>query len=212
MIMDLAYLEQLDQELTLAINGFHSAFTDPIMWFFSNKLVWIPMYEGIVALMLWKLGWKKTLVVLAGVVLTIVLCDQFANIVKHWAQRIRPVNDPSMVERGLHILETGGGYSFFSAHAANSFSIALCTIMPLRRHAGRGWDIRRVSSPVQDKSAGWIRFYTWWMLFWAFMVAVSRIFVGKHFLGDVIVGTMVGILLGLAMGFLTNLAIRKLVR
>jgi undecaprenyl-diphosphatase len=34
------------------------------------------------------------------------------------------------------------------------------------------------------------------MFFWAFMVAVSRIFVGKHYLGDVIVGLLIGSLAG----------------
>lgn len=31
---------------------------------------------------------------------------------------------------------------------------------------------------------------------WATLVAISRIFVGKHFLGDVIVGTLVGLAIG----------------
>jgi undecaprenyl-diphosphatase len=42
----------------------------------------------------------------------------------------------------------------------------------------------------------WLKAYGWWMFFWAFMVAVSRIFVGKHYLGDVIVGILVGSLAG----------------
>ena len=151
------------------------------------------MYAGIIALMLWKLGWKKTLVVLCGVVLIVVLCDQSSNIVKHFVQRLRPVNDPSMVARGLHILERGGGYSFFSAHAANSFGIALCTIIPFCKYTGKGWS----------------RSYTAWMLVWAAMVSISRVFVGKHFLGDVIVGAIVGTLIGLCLGTLVNLAIRR---
>ena len=42
----------------------------------------------------------------------------------------------------------------------------------------------------------WLKAYGWWMFFWAFMVAVSRIFVGKHYLGDVLVGILVGSLAG----------------
>ena len=63
-------VHQLDQQLTLTINSWHSAFTDPIWAFFSNKVVWIPMYAAIVALLIWKLGWKKGLMVVAAAVLT----------------------------------------------------------------------------------------------------------------------------------------------
>ena len=42
----------------------------------------------------------------------------------------------------------------------------------------------------------WLKAYGYWIFFWAFMVAVSRIFVGKHYLGDVIVGILVGSLAG----------------
>lgn len=210
--MNIHELEQLDQQLTLTINSWHSAFTDPIMWFFSDKKVWIPMYAAIIALMFWKMGWKKTLILLATVVLTIVFCDQFANLIKNWAQRIRPVNDQSMVERGLHILEWGGGYSFFSAHAANAFGVACCTFPVLRKFAGPGWSINRPETASTDtkKPDAWARFYIAWILVWAFMVSISRIFVGKHFLGDVIVGIVVGITFGLIMSAIAIYAIRKL--
>ena len=40
-----------------------------------------------------------------------------------------------------------------------------------------------------------------WLLFsWAALVGISRIFVGKHFLGDVLVGTAVGLLFGWIIG------------
>jgi membrane-associated phospholipid phosphatase len=41
------------------------------------------------------------------------------------------------------------------------------------------------------------------------MVAVSRIFVGKHFLGDVIVGICVGLFAGWAFGSLAKLTIKR---
>ena len=127
-------LEQLDRSWTLTINSLHSSFTDPIMWFFSDKKVWIPFYVALVALMFWKLGWKKALVLLAAVALTVLCCDQLANLIKHWVQRVRPVNDPLMIEQGLHVLEWGGGFSFFSAHAANAFGVACCTSTVFRKH------------------------------------------------------------------------------
>jgi undecaprenyl-diphosphatase len=42
----------------------------------------------------------------------------------------------------------------------------------------------------------WLKAYGGWMFFWATMVAISRIFVGKHYLGDVIVGIIIGSIAG----------------
>ena len=70
-------VHQLDQQVTLVINSWHSAVTDPIWQFFSDKIVWIPMYVAIIALLIWKLGWKKGLMVIAAAGLTFGFCDQF---------------------------------------------------------------------------------------------------------------------------------------
>ena len=196
-------LEQLDRSWTLAINSLHSAFTDPIMWFFSDKKVWIPFYVALVALMFWKLGWKKTLVLLAAVALTVLCCDQFANLIKHWVQRVRPVNDPLMIEQGLHVLEWGGGFSFFSAHAANAFGVSCCTSVIFRKHCKGG--------PQADRKR-LIDVYTVVMMVWAFMVSVSRILVGALFVGDVVVGMVVGVVLGFVLGYVTNVVMGKLIK
>jgi undecaprenyl-diphosphatase len=52
------------------------------------------------------------------------------------------------------------------------------------------------------------RGYAAFMYIWAFLVATSRIFVGKHYLGDCIVGMMVGIAAGLAFASLARYIIR----
>lgn len=190
-----------DQYITLAINSLNSAFTDPIWAFLSQKLVWIPLYAAILALIIWKMGWKKGGVLIVCTVLTIVFCDQFANLIKHSVARIRPLHDEFMVANGLNILELGGGYSFFSAHAANSFGLAACTWSGLRYGLADSGDART------EKMILW---YGRIMFTWAALVGISRIFVGKHYLGDVIVGTLVGILFGLAMGWISKKVITRL--
>ena len=194
-------IHRFDQLLTLEINSWDSPVTDPIWQFFSDKFVWAPMYAAIIALLIWKLGWKRGLIVLAGALLTFGFCDQFSNIIKHAVQRIRPLNDPFMVASGLHILETGGGYSFFSAHSANSFGLAFSTFLGMKL---------TLRTPDTPKAPKWLKAYGAWMFFWAFMVAVSRIFVGKHYLGDVIVGILIGSLAGIAFGWLASRASRRL--
>lgn len=185
-------LHHLDQLATLRINSWHTPITDDIWMFFSNIPVWIPMYIGIIAFLIWKLGWKKALIVTAAAVLTFAFCDQFSNLIKGMTCRLRPLHDEFMVRQGLNILEGGGKYGFFSAHAANAFGLASSTYVGLR--AG---------------SRHRFRSYAAWIFFWATMVAVSRIFVGKHFLGDVIVGVIVGIVAGVSFGLLARYFIKK---
>ncbi len=185
-------LEHADRVATLEINSWHSAVTDPIWSFFSNIPVWIPMYVIIVAFILQRLGWKKGLIVVAAAALTFGFCDQSSNMIKALTERLRPCNDPFMIQNGLHILESGGVYGFFSAHAANAFGLATSTFIGLRL----------------DRKLKY-RGYAAWMYTWATLVAVSRIFVGKHFLGDVIVGTMVGLFAGWMFGTLAKITIKR---
>lgn len=194
-------IHKADQLITLEINSWDSPITDPIWQFFSDKLVWAPMYAAIVALLIWKLGWKRGLMVLAGALLTFGFCDQFSNLVKHAVERIRPLHDEFMVSNGLNILEKGGGFSFFSAHSANSFGLAFSTFL------GMKLCLRDSGSTITPK---WLKAYGIWMFFWAAMVAVSRIFVGKHYLGDVIVGIIVGSLAGIAFGWLASCLCRRI--
>lgn len=201
-------IHHFDQQLTLTINSWNSAITDPFWTFMSMKLVWIPLYLGIIAMLVWKLGWKKAIFVVLGVGLTIGFCDQFSNLIKNSVCRIRPLNDEWMVAQGLNILEWGGGYSFFSAHAANSFGIAGCTWLGLKLALKPGNTIRTTRCRcLSDKNI--VKTYGWFIFSWAALVAISRIFVGRHYLGDVLIGTIVGIAGGLFFGWLSYKAISK---
>jgi undecaprenyl-diphosphatase len=101
------------------------------------------------------------------------------------------LKDEYMIANGLHILENGGKYGFFSAHSANAFGLVTCTLLGLKLDSRMKY-----------------RGYAAFMYTWAFLVATSRIFVGKHYLGDCIVGMMVGIAAGLAFASLARYIIR----
>jgi len=188
-------IEQIDQRATLFINDLDSPLTDRIWMFMSDIEVWIPLYALIVFFLFRRLGWKKALVVTASLAIGFALCDQISNLVKDAVERFRPCWDPDMLSGGLNILEKKGGkYGFFSAHAANTFSLALCAYMGFRND-------KRLS-------------YKWvaiGLFAWAFLVSISRVFVGKHYLGDVMVGTMVGLLVGYAMAMLARWVIYKFI-
>ena len=186
-------LQRIDQEITLWINGLHCEWTDPLMQLLSDKLVWIPFYLILAGFLVARLGWKRALVGLLALALTFALCDRISDLVKHAVERLRPLLTEQMVSRGLHVLEPGGGkFGFFSSHASNVFGLALCAWILFRTEPDRR----------QDRVLRWVLFL------WATGVSLSRIFVGKHYFGDVLVGT----LLGLAVGAAVGMAARRLIR
>lgn len=189
-------IHQLDQRITLEINSWDSPVTDPIWQFFSNIPVWIPMYVLIVAGLIWRLGWKKGLIMTLAAAATFGFCDQASNFIKDLVGRIRPLNDAYMLENGLNVLEhASSSFSFFSAHSANSFGLATCTVIGFRL----------------DKRLKYNGYATW-MFFWATMVSISRIFAGKHYLGDIIVGSLVGIAAGFVFANIARIIINRFLK
>ena len=187
-------LEMADKHATLAINAAGDFLPCWLMPAISGRTTWIPLYLALAALLIWRLGWKKAFIALVTAVVAVAVCDQFSTLIKNLAHRYRPCWDEYMVENGLRILEKKGGkFGFFSAHAATLAGIATVIYSSLRK----------------DKAHS----YCWlgWILsFWVLLVGMSRIFVGKHFLGDVIVGTIVGFLFGWAVFKLSELVIKEI--
>ena len=189
-------IHHLDQKLTLEINSWDSPVTDRIWQFFSDIDVWIPMYVLIVAGLFWRLGWKKGLIMTLAALATFGFCDQCSNFIKDFVCRVRPLNDAFMLENGLNVLEGATkSFSFFSAHSANSFGLAVSTIIGFR-----------LDNRLKYKG------YEAWMLFWATMVAISRIFVGKHYLGDILVGALVGAAAGFLFAKIGKMIIRRFIK
>ena len=182
-------IAELDRSLTLALNGLHTPASDAVWQFFSQVRIWYVMYLVIIVFFFIRLGWKRGLWVTVCCILFVLACDQFANLVKAFVHRLRPMEDADMIARGLHVLEGHGGlYGFFSAHAANSLGFAVCSSMAFRNDTSRSY-----------------RAYTICITVWAVLVGLSRVFVGKHFLGDVLAGFAVGLLFGFLFGLLSRI-------
>lgn len=190
------HIHKFDQNLTLEINSWDSPVTDPVWQFFSDIPVWIPMYVLIVACLIWRLGWKKGLIMTLAAVATFGFCDQFSNLIKDLVCRVRPLNDAYMLENGLNVLEGASrSFSFFSAHSANAFGLATSTLIGFR-----------LDKRLKYKG------YATWMFFWASMVALSRVFVGKHYLGDILAGVLIGAAAGFAFASIARNIITRYIK
>ena len=198
----LEILENWDACATLAINALHSPISDPIWQFITGRWVWAPAYLVLAGILIWKLGWKRGGIMILATILTILCVDQTANLFKDFFARLRPCNDPDIIARGLHILEEphpGYAYGFFSGHASNAMSFELCMI--------RAFRIYKNEHPEKTKA---VQIGSALLIVWALLVGFSRVFVGKHFLGDVLVGFVIGALLAYLICLLGEFICKKI--
>ena len=192
--MMLERLIDLDRAITLGINSLNTPLTDQFWMFFTEKTIWFPAYLFIAVMLVYRLGWKRGLTVILSLIVTVVLCDQISHAIKNGIQRLRPVFDAWMLEGGLHYPEgrETSFYGFFSGHASNSFSFIACSLIGFRNDRNHRYNA-----------------YCTWGYIWATLVSVSRIMMGRHFFGDILVGAVFGLAMGAMIGYLTRFIIQK---
>lgn len=168
-----------EHDLFLALNGSDSIFLDQFMWLFSGKIVWYPVAILLIIILLYRKGWKECLFIVLAITLVVTLCDQFASgICKPAFERFRPTRHPEFMDQVQLVFgyRGGGQFGFMSSHAANAFGFA--TFMAyLFRH------------PL----------FSFVVIIWASITSYSRIYLGVHFISDVIPGMLAGILIGFAV-------------
>ena len=169
----------MDKKLLLLLNGSDSWLLDSLMITFTNALTWIPFYLALIYMVIRTNQHLKSVLWVFGCA---ALCLLFAGafddiIVKPMVARLRPTHDPEI--GGL--IRTVDGYretlyGFFSAHASNTFSIALFLSLLVRR-----------------------RLFTIILFVWSLLNAWTRIYLGVHYPGDVLVGLLWGAVVGYAV-------------
>jgi undecaprenyl-diphosphatase len=119
--------------------------------------------------------------IIIAVIAVLILSDQISShLIKSIVQRPRPCHEISLAGMVRSVNgECGGEYGFVSSHSANCFAIATFLIMII----GKTY-----------------RYFTPLILIWAASVSFSRIYLGVHYPGDVLCGTLLGIIVGIGIG------------
>lgn len=165
-------LINFDHQLLLLINGSHSLYADQLVHILTTATTWIPLY---VALFWMVLKNNENIRQLSLVVCCAVVCVLLAGtvddmLVKPLVARFRPTHNPSI---GILVdvvnSYRGGKYGFFSAHAANTFSLAVFFSLVVRRSS-----------------------FTVMMVCWSLINCYTRMYLGVHYPGDIAAGLLWG--------------------
>ncbi|MCF0190259.1 MAG: phosphatase PAP2 family protein [Marinilabiliaceae bacterium] len=164
---------ELDKHLTLWLNSWHSDFFDYFYYMVTSTTAWIPFFV-VLAWMVFRKQGVQGLFTLICVGLLIVVADQLAShVFKPLFERPRPSHDDVM-QWMVHLVNgrRGGEFGFVSSHAANSFALATFMMLVVRNG-----------------------FLSLSLFTWALLNSYSRIYNGMHFVGDILCGALLGIIL-----------------
>ena len=141
----------------------------------TKTSTWIPLGIVLLYVLIRMKNWKNALLVILCVAIAITLADQMASgIFKPLVARLRPSHNPEL--QGVIDLVgdyRGGRYGFFSSHAANTCAVAVFLSLLFRK-----------------------RIFTIAICSWAMVNSWTRLYLGVHYVGDIMVGLIWGTLVG----------------
>lgn len=188
-MIDIQQIIGFDKQVLLALNGSDSIFWDNFMWTYTGRLIWVPLAASLLYVIIKNNKWKEALLIVCMVGLVILLADRISSgFFKPFFHRFRPTHDPEIM--GLVDVVNGyrsGKYGFLSGHAANSFGVITFVSLLIRRKG-----------------------FTFALIIWAALNCYSRIYLGVHFPGDILCGTVLGCLIGVLVYYLYRFLNKKI--
>lgn len=186
--MDFSTIQNIDFQVLQWFNGSNNVILDQLALVLTSGFTWIPLY---VVLFIVVMRNNETMMQIGLVVGSALLCILFADgfadgIIKPLAERWRPSNDP-LVKYSVQVVDNlrMKDYSFCSAHAANTMSIAVFFSLLVRS-----------------------RMLTITMIVWSLVNCWTRLYLGVHYPLDI----ATGLLLGSVVGFLVYLLYHRMYR
>lgn len=175
--MDFSKIQDMDMQVLSIFNGSDNIMLDQMVQILTSGLTWIPLY---VMLFFVVMRNNETMGQIALVVGSAIFCVLFADglvdgIIKQLAERWRPSNDPTfkyMVQVVDDIRLKG--YSFCSAHAANTMSLAVFFSLLIRS-----------------------KMLTITLVIWSLINCWTRLYLGVHYPSDILCGMIIGIIVGI---------------
>ena len=145
---------------------------------YSDKYTWLPLLLVLLFIFFYKVPWKEGLLLIVCSILLGFLCDFVSSeYIKPFFGRLRPSHHPDFKDMVDVVLgRRGGSFGFISNHAANGFGIAVLTSLLFRY-----WPFT-------------ITIYSW-----VIVTCYSRIYLGVHFITDIVGGFVWGTIAGLVV-------------
>ena len=174
---------KLDSQLFLFLNNLGSSTFDAFWIFLSYKESNIFFYLSLLIFYFYKesktIKLSEVFHSLLFIAIMILIADQTANLFKDSFQRLRPCYNESLIDSIRLVKDScGGKYGFFSAHASNSFSLAVFFGLLYKKKS---------------------RYIIYISLLYASLISYSRIYLGVHFPLDILFGGIYGITIGLVI-------------
>lgn len=161
----------VERHLFFVLNGSDSPFLDNLMWTYTRPIAWMPLFLFLIFMMFYKTSYKEAILTLVLFLLVFGISDFVSSsIFKPLFHRFRPTHYPGF-EQYIDIVRNyrGGMYGFVSGHACTSFRIATFISLLFRNK--------------------WVTITS---ILWASINSYSRIYLGVHFISDIVAGAIVG--------------------
>lgn len=166
-------LLELDRDVFVYLNSLGSKPWDGFWLFITRQFNWAPIFAIILYLAFKRLGWRHALLVVGIIAILVAFTDQSTNLIKNTFQRLRPGSDPALADF-IRAVQKRNSFSFISGHASSSMASAFFLFHVLRPYLK----------------------YMGFIFIWPLIFAYSRIYLGLHYPGDIIVGYLWGITTG----------------